>query len=536
MSQDDSQTAPAAIQPAAARPRKRTTMEVIRALGQPKVACMAALGFSSGLPFLLIGNTLGYWLREGGVALAAIGFLSWAGLAYSVKFIWGSVVDRAPPPLVGRLGRRRGWMIAIQIALALGLFAMAATGPHGRATADLRWLAVAAVFTGVMAASQDVVIDAWRIEIAADAAELGLLTSAYSLAFRIAIIVTDAGIIWAANLLGWDWSYALCGLLVGVGMLGALFAREPERADQVMERRKANVPVILKSLTVLGVGLGVLFLIHIPLEAVLKPTLAGNAGWLSWVAAVLVLAGLGFMAAKTAPGRAILYDPDNFVAAPFVGFFRAHGWIALLILAVITLYHLCDYLRGPIVNPYYVDLHIPKTEVAAVRATVGLISSFAGIAAAALLSLRLGVWRTIILGGILQPFAVAAFALLTYVDHGPGLFTAVMAFDGFSMSFAGMALVSYMSTLTSLGYTATQYALLTSALAVTGKFLKGFSGQWVQGLVTSARDLTHAYALFHLYAAATGIPAMILVLWLAWTRRRPSQPSALSDSAPVRTS
>jgi PAT family beta-lactamase induction signal transducer AmpG len=520
MSQEALDTEAVAVLPDAAKARRRTMLEVIRALGQPKVACMAALGFSSGLPFLLIGNTLGYWLREGGVALAAIGFLSWAGLAYSVKFIWGSVVDRAPPPLVGRLGRRRGWMIAIQIVLALGLFAMAATGPHGHAAANLKWLAAAAVLTGIAAASQDVVIDAWRIEIAADAAELGLLTSAYSLAFRIAIIVTDAGIIWAANILGWDWSYALCGVLVGVGMLGAIFAHEPERADEAMERRKANLRVIVKSMAVLIVGLLILFLLQIPLRMLLTPSLGGNAGWLSWVVAVLVFAGLGFLATRSGPGRDILYDPDNFVAAPFVGFFRTHGWIALLMLSVITLYHLCDYLRGPIVNPYYVDLHIPKTEVAAVRATVGLISSFAGIAAAALLSLRIGVWRTIILGGLLQPLAVSGFALLTYVDHGPGLFTSVMAFDGFSMSFAGMALVSYMSTLTSLGYTATQYALLTSALAVTGKFLKGFSGAWVQGLVTPTRDLTHAYALFHLYAAATGVPALILVLWLAWTQRK----------------
>jgi PAT family beta-lactamase induction signal transducer AmpG len=521
--------------PAAAKPRRRTTMEVLRALRQPKVACMAALGFSSGLPFLLIGNTLGYWLREGGVALAAIGFLSWAGLAYSVKFIWGSVVDRAPPPLVGRLGRRRGWMIAIQIALMLGLFAMAATGPHGHAAADLRWLAIAAVFTGIMAASQDVVIDAWRIEIAADAAELGLLTSAYSLAFRIAIIVTDAGIIWAANMLGWDWSYAICGALVGVGMLGALFAREPERADQVMARRSTNLSVALKSLAVLAIGLVVLFAVHFVVEAGLRGSLGKNAGWVAWTIAVIAVAVAGYFATKLELGRTVLFDADNFVAAPFVSFFRSHSWIGLLMLAVITLYHLCDYLRGPIVNPYYVDLHIPKTEVAAIRATVGLISSFAGIAASALLSLRIGVWRTIMVGGVLQPVAVAGFALLTYVDHGPGLFSAVMGFDGFSMSFAGMALVSYMSTLTSLGYTATQYALLTSALAVTGKFLKGFSGQWVQGLITPTRDITHAYALFHLYAAATGIPALLLVFWLAWTQRS-RQPGSASASTPVRTS
>ncbi len=535
MSQDDPTAAPPEL-PDAAKPRKRTTMEVIRALGQPKVACMAALGFSSGLPFLLIGNTLGYWLREGGVALAAIGFLSWAGLAYSVKFIWGSVVDRAPPPLVGRLGRRRGWMIALQVALAVGLFAMAATGPHGHAGANLTWLFAAAIFTGIAAASQDVVIDAWRIEIAADAAELGLLTSAYSLAFRIAIIVTDAGIIWAANLLGWDWSYALCGVLVGVGMLGALFAREPERADHAMDRLRTTPSALPKSLATLVIGLAVLFAVHFVVEAGLRGALGKNAGWLAWTLAVIAVAAAGYFATRTQLGRVVLYDADNFVAAPFVGFFRAHAWIGLLMLAVITLYHLCDYLRGPIVNPYYVDLHIPKTEVAAVRATLGLAASFAGIAASALLSLRIGLWRTIIVGGLLQPLAVAGFALLTYVDHGPGTFTAVMVFDGFSMSFAGMALVSYMSTLTSLGYTATQYALLTSALAVTGKFLKGFSGQWVQGLVTPARDLTHAYALFHLYAAATGIPAMILVLWLAWTQRRPPQAEAVSAGASMRTS
>ena len=532
--QTENPAEPAPAQTDAAKPRRRTAMEVIRALGQPKVACMAALGFSSGLPFLLIGNTLGYWLREGGVALAAIGFLSWAGMAYSVKFVWGSIVDRAPPPLVGRLGRRRGWMIVIQIALMIGLFAMAATGPHGHASANLLWLAAAAVFTGVAAASQDVVIDAWRIEIAVDSAELGLLTSAYTLAYRIAIIVADAGIIWAANLLGWDWSYAVCGALVAVGMLGAIFAREPDRADHAMAHRAANVPVILKSLAVLGIGLAILFLVQIPVKALLAPSLAGAAGWVSWVVAVLALVGVGFFTTRTGPGRDILYDPDNFVAAPFIGFFRAHGWMALLMLSVITLYHLCDYLRGPIVNPYYVDLHIPKTEVAAVRATIGLISSFTGIAAAALLSLRIGVWRTIILGGVLQPLAVAGFALLTYTGHGPGLFSAVMAFDGFSMSFAGMALVSYMSTLPLLGYTATQYALLTSALAVTGKFLKGFSGAWVQGLVTPARDLTHAYALFHLYAAATGIPALILVLWLAWVQRGRVQPAA--ESASILTS
>lgn len=449
----------ASAAPAAAKPRRRTTWEVVRALGQPKVAAMTALGFSSGLPFLLIGNTLGYWLREGGVALAAIGFLSWAGLAYSFKFIWGAVVDRAPPPLLGRLGRRRGWMIWTQLGVGLGLIGMAAFGPKGHALGDLRWLGAMSVLTGISAASQDVVIDAWRIEIAADSAELGLLTSAYSLAFRIAIIATDAWILGLAGLVGWSASYGLFAFLILIGVAGALGAKEPVRADAVLESHTA--------------------------AAVRRP-----------------LQGI--------------YDT---VVEPFVSFFRSHGWAALLMLAVITLYHLCDYLRGPIVNPYYVDLHIPKSEVMAVRTSIGLISTIVGTIVGGLLALRIGVWRTLILGGVLQPIAIAAFAFLTYWGPSPTLFSAVMMLDSFSMSLAGIALISYMSTLTSLDYTATQYALLTSALVWAGKFLKGFSGAWVQGLIGPGRDLVHAYALFYLYAAATGIPALILVLLLAWLQR-----------------
>jgi PAT family beta-lactamase induction signal transducer AmpG len=428
---------------------------------QRRTLVMLALGFSSGLPFLMIGNTLGYWLREGGVALAAIGFLSWAGLAYSFKFIWGAVVDRAPPPLLGRLGRRRGWMLWTQAGVAVGLIGMALTGPRGHALGDLGWLAAMAILTGVSAASQDVVIDAWRIEAAADAEELGLLTSAYSLAFRVAIIATDAWILWLVAAVGWSWSYAAVGLLMGVGMLGALFAHEPERVDRAIAAKEAAAP----ALSLRGV-----------------------------------------------------YD---IVVEPFIGFFRAQGWAAALILLMITTYHLCDYLRGPVVNPYYVDLHIPKAVVASVRTTVGLGGVFLGTIAGGVFCLRFGYTRALILGGVLQPLAVAAFALLAYLGPDLRLFAGIMTFDAFAMAFAGVTLITYMSTLTTLGYTATQYALLTSALAVTGKFLKGFSGAWVQGLATGGRDLTHAYALFYLYAAAVGVPALGLVLWLAaWQRRR----------------
>src|SRR5690349_13030855 len=198
------------VQTAPARKRKR---DVISSLGQPKVAVMLALGFSSGLPFLLTGNTLGYWLRDEGTALSAIGFLSWVGLAYSLKFLWAPVIDRVDAPGFGWLGRRRGWMAVTQLLIGIGLLAMAATGVRtGLATLGLLALAVA-----FSSATQDIVIDAWRIEAASDPDELGLLSSSHQFGYRVAVLVTEALILIVANHFGWPIAYASMGALMAVG-------------------------------------------------------------------------------------------------------------------------------------------------------------------------------------------------------------------------------------------------------------------------------------------------------------------------------
>lgn len=446
---------------AVAKPtHRRSLREVLVALRQPRVAQMLALGFSSGLPFMLIGNTLGLWLAEDGVKLAAIGFLSWAGMPYLVKFIWGAMVDRLPAPLVNALGRRRGWMVLSQIGVAAGLCGMAAVDPKS----GLVWLAAFAVLTGVAAAVQDTVIDAWRIESAADADELGLLTSAYTLGYRAALIATEAVILLLATAVGWRVSYALYGAAMAVGLVAALLAREPKSADRAMD--------------------------------VIGRTEAGR------------------------PWRG-LYDA---VIGPIVTFFRAHGVaMAALMLGMITLYHLCDYMRGPMSNPYYRALGISKLTIADVRLTIGLAGTLTGIAVGGLASLRIGNHPTLVLGAILQPIAVGAFAILGW--HGGDFplwsagpvsataFQAIMAADAFAIGFSGVALVAYMSSLTSLGYTATQYALLTSALAWTGKTLKGFSGLIVEHL-QQGRTLLEAYTLFYLFAALIGLPAILLCVIL----------------------
>jgi len=194
-----------------------------------RVLTMLALGFSSGLPFLLVGNTFGFWLSDEGTSLTAIGFISWVGLTYTLKFLWSPLLDRLDIPGLAWLGRRRGWMVATQIVVGAGLFCMAISGTaHG-----LVLLGALALVVAFGAATQDIAIDAWRIESAATTDELGLLTSGYTLGFRIALLCTDSLILVSAQHLGWPASYTICGALMGIGLLASLLAREPARADAV---------------------------------------------------------------------------------------------------------------------------------------------------------------------------------------------------------------------------------------------------------------------------------------------------------------
>ncbi|HKB10315.1 MAG TPA: MFS transporter [Vicinamibacterales bacterium] len=428
--------------------------DVIASLRQPKVAVMLLLGFSSGLPFFLTGNTLGYWMRDEGVALSAIGFLSWVGIAYSLKFLWAPFVDRLDAPLFGRLGRRRGWMVMAQVIVGLGLVAIAATGIRA-GLAALGLLALAVAFSS---STQDIVVDAWRIEAASDSDELGLLSSAYQLGYRIAVLVSEAVVLITANHFGWRISYALMGALMAIGVAASLFATEPLRAAQVFEKQAASAP---------------LWSVRGSFDAVI---------------------------------------------GPFTEFFRTYGWLALLMLAMISFYQLPEYMMGPMVNPFYHDIGLSKDTVGAVRASIGLVTTLLGIAAGGFCALRFGYVETLIAGVVMKILVIANFATLAHAGPDARVFAAVIAADNFGIGFAGVALVTYMSSLTTLGYTATQYALLSSAYTYVGKFAKGFSGVWVDSL-RGGRSLSEAYGLFFIGAGLLGVPALILCIVLARATR-----------------
>lgn len=452
---------------AAATPRKKIGWkETLKELRQPKVLLTLILGFGSGLPFLLTGATFGLWLREHDISLAAIGFLSWVGLAYSFKFLWAPVIDKVDAPFLGFLGRRRSWMALSQLVTGGALIWMAVVGPDG----GLAQLGIAALVVAFASATQDIVVDAWRIESADDTEELALMTSAFQLGYRFAILAANALILFVADGIGWAGAYALYGAAMAIAIAATLFAREP------ISRAIAE---------------------------------ANPAIW-------------------TPRG---LFDA---VVGPFIAFLKTHGGLAVLMLAAISLYRLPDFVMGPMVGPFYVDVGIPREVIGSVRLTFGLAGTLVGIAAAGLSALRLGFGATLLLGAILGPGSNVAYTILALNGFSMPLFSAVLFTENFSEGFAGAALVAYMSSLTSIGYTATQYALLSSFYAMLGKILKGFSGQAVEGLQAAAGDPMQGYGWFFLGTALVGIPALILCVILnRITRKRKEAAEAATEPAPA---
>jgi PAT family beta-lactamase induction signal transducer AmpG len=376
-------------------------------------------------------------------------------LAYSLKFLWAPILDRVGVPILSKLGRRRGWIALAQLAVAGGLMGMAWAGvSHG-----LTLLGVFALIAAFASSTQDIAIDAWRIESARDADELGLLTSGYTFGYRTALLASEAVILPIAQRIGWNEAYVVYGAMMAIGLAAIFVAAEPIKADQMMARKGAETP---------------------------------------------------------------LWTPRGFfdaVAGPFIVFFKTHGTHAILILLAISLFQLPNFVSGPMYNPMYVDLGLSKDVVGAVRGSIGLVGVFLGVAAGGFLSLRLGLMRAVLLGCASQMAGTALYAVLPFA-HDPLSFALVMGLDNFAIALAGVTLVAYMSSLTSLGYTATQYALLSSTYAWAGKILKGFSGAAVEGLA-SHFGLMPAYALFFLGCGAIGIPALLL-FWLLKQRQQPA--------------
>ncbi len=423
---------------------------VLKSLSKPKVLLMLALGFSSGLPFVLTGNTLGLWLREGGVDLATIGFLSWVGFAYSWKFIWAPMVDKVRVPILGKIfGLRRGWLLLSQVTIGLALLGLAIVKPEG----GLAIFALIAAIAAFASATQDIVVDAWRIEASDQSEEMALLSSAYQWGYRIAMLLTDALILILAAKVGWSISYVVMAALMAVGITATFFIKEPQGKESKETSAENKVHFNLKKIV-------------------------------------------------------------DAIVGPFQVFFKEHGSKALIMLAAVSLYRLADFAMGPMANPFYADLGLAKETIGAVRGSVGLFASMIGVMAGGLCAIRFGLRTTLLLGAFIGPASNLAFSAMAFLGPGTDVFATAMAIDNFSAGFAGTALIGYMSSLTSIGYTATQYALLSSFYALLGKTLKGFSGVIVEYFKANGHELMQAYALFFMCTALVGVPAILCCLFL----------------------
>ena len=468
-----------------------------------RAVVMLGLGFASGLPFWLIFDTLSAWLRTVGLSLNVIAFFGLATLAYAFKFLWAPLVDRtALPGLTRLLGHRRSWMLVSQGLIMVGLVLIAVTDP----VAHLSVTAALAVLTGFSGATQDIVMDAWRIEVA-DQSEQGVMLASYQWGHRIAYITAGAAPLFLADAFNWSVSYFTMAAFMGIGALAVLCApreqahiirpipRVAGAANPWAERAEwaVRLVILIVGALILGSGLSA----QVALIASWLPAETGDALRAAWASrpggvflqfgAVVVGFALVIACAWPLPGKPTQpgYFLSHVFGEPIGDFFQRFGRTAVLIISVICLYRLSEFVLN-IMNPFYLDLGFSLTQIAEVRKIYGVILSLIGIFAGGYAVMRLGVKRALLVGAIIAPLSNLMFAWLA--TQGPSVSALILTLgvNNICQSFAGTCLLAYMSSLTSIGFTATQYALFSSLYALPDKLIATQSGRIVDAAAQSA--------------------------------------------------
>ena len=415
---------------------------------------MRCLGFAAGLPFLLVFSTLSAWLADEGVTKTTIGFFSWVGITYSIKVFWAPIVDRLPIPwLTKKLGKRRSWMLCAQIVIAGGLLGMASNEPQ----TQLLMIAVYALVVAFGSATQDITIDAYRIE-AVDDRFQGAMAATYVFGYRLALLVAGAGAFYLAEGQSWSFAYITMATFMLIGMVTTLIISEPEHKSNVTAEK---------------------------VEEQLESTLG-----LDKQRGVAEDIGRWFVDA---------------VVSPFVEFFERNGRMAIVILLLIGTYKMSDITMGVMANPFYLDLGFSKTEIANVAKIFGFFMTIFGAALGGIFVTRYGIERPLIFGSIMIILTNLLFVSLAITKPDISMLAMVISADNLSGGFATSAFIAYLSSMTNKAYTATQYALFSSLMTLPAKFMGGFSGIVVDSV---------GYAYFFLYAGLLGIPALLLIIYI----------------------
>ncbi len=435
-------------------------LAALKIYARPHVARMLFLGFSAGLPLLLVFGTLSFWLREAGVDLSTIGFFSLVGLVYGFKWVWSPFVDQLPIPILTRLmGRRRSWLLASQLVVAFGLCGMALSDP----ALGLQRIVVLALVTAFASATQDIALDAFRIE-SARVAEQGAMAASYQAGYRGAMLVASAGALLIAAAFDaneatyeqapWAATYFIMAALMGVGIVTVLLSAEP-------------------------IPMGARDTATTPAAQAIEKSASPMQRLGQWLLVAFVM--------------------------PFFDFIKRYRYDALLLLALIGTYRISDVVMGVMANPFYHDMGFTKDEIATISKVYGVVMTLVGAALGGVLSLRIGVVRTLFLGALLSAATNLLFAWLATRGHDlTGLVFTISA-DNLSAGIASAAFIAYLSGITNLNYSATQYALFSSVMLLLPKLIAGGSGMFVE---------QYGYEQFFTATALLGVPVLVLV-WLA---------------------
>ena len=497
----------------------RSWSEAIRAMVHPRAVAMLFLGFSAGLPILLIFSTLSVWLREAGIQRSTVTFFSWAALGYAFKFTWAPLIDRLPfPYLTARMGRRRGWLLVSQLALVGAMVWTSAFDP----ARTLTLTAIGAVLIGFSSATQDIVIDAYRIESAAPEMQ-SMLSAMYIAGYRVGMIVAGAGSLWLADWWGgtgydfavWSRVYRTMATVMIVGLVTTLVIPEPDVPYRPAGSFRGNADYFrflgVFCLAVAAFVAG--FFLSADAGAAVKAALTDDFNVNRQLAGFL--AETGRFAFSVAMGALVTFVlvrahvvPFRHVRETYIDpvhdFFKRYGTAALLILVLIGTYRISDILMGVIANVFYIDVGFTKTQIATYTKFWGLWATIGGGFLGGLLAVRHGVIRTLFLGAVLSAATNVLFAYVAGQGPDERLLLFVIVADNASAGIAAAAFVAYLSSLTSISFTAMQYAIFSSIMTLFPKILAGYSG----GMVDSV-----GYEVFFIITAVIGIPVAVLVLW-----------------------
>lgn len=488
----------------------------------PAAIALLLLGFAAGLPYMLVFSTLSVWLRESGVDLKTIAFTSLVGLAYAFKWVWSPLLDQWRLPVLGRLGRRRSWLILSQGLVALGLVGMALCNPQ----LHLAALISLAVLVAFASATQDVAVDAYRLEIA-QPEQQAALAATYMTGYRVAILVATAGALYVADWFGtsttnyqysaWAMTYGLFALLTVPALITSLCIREPELPP--------SHPVHLGHYGIQHQLISVLVLIVLLVSVPAMFTQFYRSDWQNLMTESVSLTD--FLLNDRPFLRAVLYLTLTFLCLSAVGrrglmpvltpisdFVQRYRWHALLLLGLISTYRMSDTVMGVMANVFYIDIGFTKEQIANVSKLFGLAMTLIGAAAGGLLIVRFGIMPILFLGGVASAATNLLFAVLAGVGAHLDMLVVTIGCDNFSSGLATTAFVAYLSSLTNLSFSATQYALLSSIMLLLPRLLGGYSGVLVEQV---------GYADFFVLTAFLGIPTLILILW-QWRK------TLLSDS------